>query len=483
VRRRAGRSTLAALVTALVVATALGGSAAAAAASTRPAENAPGSWDHQVAPIAAKVEKLRGLDFDHPVPVHYLADAAFRKRVGVKASKLSRADRRKVGDLQATLRALGLIDANTDIVEALDAVQDAGVAAFYDPKGKEIVVRGKGALDVEHKVTLAHELTHVLQDQHFDLRELRRAASDSKTSSSGALTALVEGDAERIQHAYLKRLSKADQTAYDAAEAKASDSVESEIASAPELVKIELGAPYIFGPAVLDLLAAHGGNRSVDTAFRQGAPSDEIYLDPSAALRDVQVAEVATPPIPTGAHRIGKPDTIGPFDLFTVLASRIDRQAALSAADGWAGDRFVAYRSEGRVCARAVIAGTTGGASALTAGLRAWAAAMPAASVEAGPGPRLVTLTSCDTGGIAAPTADRTQGAVRLLATRNAIFTSAVRSGASNALAKCVAHHVVKAPLLRSSIDRDAAPSSEMEQELGALFASTASNCRATGRT
>jgi hypothetical protein len=56
-----------------------------AGAVDRPAEGA-GTWDEQVAPIAARVAKLRKLSFDHPVPVRYLSDAAFRMRVGNRES-------------------------------------------------------------------------------------------------------------------------------------------------------------------------------------------------------------------------------------------------------------------------------------------------------------------------------------------------------------------------------------------------------------
>ena len=47
--------------------------------------------------------------------------------------------------------------------------------------------------DVDVRITLVHELTHALQDQHFDLTKL-----DEQVETSGqdfALTALVEGDA------------------------------------------------------------------------------------------------------------------------------------------------------------------------------------------------------------------------------------------------------------------------------------------------
>ena len=50
--------------------------------------------------------------------------------------------------------------------------------------------------------TLAHELTHALQDQHFDLTKLQKAAT--RSHSSGALRALVEGDARRVQLLYAR---------------------------------------------------------------------------------------------------------------------------------------------------------------------------------------------------------------------------------------------------------------------------------------
>ncbi len=231
---------------------------------TRSSTSYPAAWDPQVAPIAARVAALRGLSFDHPVPVRYLSDAEFRKRVGVDSSKLSPAAKRRIEDLSGELRALGLIDDQTDLVKSFDTVNQAGVVAFYDPEAQEVVIRGTGPLDIERKATLAHELTHVLQDQHFDLRKLRGAAADSDTASSGALTALIEGDAERIKAAYLKELPAADRTAYDAAEAKDDDSTGKAEAGAAEVVQIELDAPYIFGPDVLKVLSAHGGNGAVE---------------------------------------------------------------------------------------------------------------------------------------------------------------------------------------------------------------------------
>ena len=107
---------------------------------------------------------------------------------------------------------------------------------------------------------------------------------------------------------------------------------------------------------MLAALTAKGGNAAVDDALSRPAPSDAIYLDPTAAIEDLDVVPVRAPSLEKGARQVGEPHDLGPFDLYTLLASRIDRQVALDAADAWAGDRMVTYRQDGQVCVRATIA-------------------------------------------------------------------------------------------------------------------------------
>ncbi len=420
----------------------------------RPASKSyPATWDPQVAPIAHQVESLRGLSFDHPVPVRYVPDDKFRKGVGVDTEKLSGKARKQLDDLGATLRAFGLIDLETDLVKSFDTVNRAGVLAYYDPAAEEIVVRGVGPLDLQRKATLAHELVHVLQDQHFDLQGLRREAATSKTGSTGALTALVEGDAERIKYRYLASLPKADRDAYDAQQDKDGASVDKKVADAAEIVKIDLSAPYVFGPQVLRALTAKGGNAAVNDALRRSTPSDEIFLNPVAALTDPNPISVSTPSLVDGDHQLGKPDTLGPFDLFVVLASRLDRQRALDASDAWAGDRVVTYKSHGAVCVKATIASRTrAGASVLGDTLEAWAKTMPSARVTRDLDGERVTVVSCDAGAVRAPDAKRLEAAFRLVSGRNSLVTSLLGEHVPPAVSECVSHDLVRTPLFISTL-------------------------------
>jgi uncharacterized protein YjaZ len=83
--------------------------------------------------------------------------------------------------------------------------------------------------------TLVHELTHALQFQHFDLgkhHEELEEADDSAASS--AYTALVEGDARRIQAAWRENLSEEEQEALWESEAEQGERVKSDSGWRPQ---------------------------------------------------------------------------------------------------------------------------------------------------------------------------------------------------------------------------------------------------------
>src|SRR5262245_5888854 len=215
-RLRVGRTTLVLLVllALLGIAGMTADVAGAKAAPTTAPTTAPvpERWDRRIEPIAHVVEKLRKLDFEHPVAVEFLSDAAFEKRVAVDKGKLSASDKRSAERSQSQLRAVGLIGPDVDLLDATSSLQKSGVLASYENATKKITVKGKNVDDVATRVTLAHELTHALQDQHFDLNALQREAA--KTHSGTVLRTVVEGDAVRIEDDYVNTLSKADRSKY-----------------------------------------------------------------------------------------------------------------------------------------------------------------------------------------------------------------------------------------------------------------------------
>ena len=152
--------------------------------------SAPGDGIETLArSLQGEVEQTRGLRFREPPRVALLADAAFRQRLKDKTA--AERDEAKLRRTQHSLRALRLIPADLDLAAAADALLAAGLVGFYDPKSKELVVRGASPSSPLVRHTLVHELTHALQDQHFgiDLARFRGRTDESYVGYSG----LIEG--------------------------------------------------------------------------------------------------------------------------------------------------------------------------------------------------------------------------------------------------------------------------------------------------
>ena len=64
---------------------------------------------------------------------------------------------------------IGLLDKPIDLAETLEQTMVTQAAAYYDPRQKKFFVVMAPDNDSMLDTMSAHELTHALQDQHFDL--------------------------------------------------------------------------------------------------------------------------------------------------------------------------------------------------------------------------------------------------------------------------------------------------------------------------
>ena len=409
----------------------------------------PSHWDAQVAPIAARVETLRGLTFEHPVKVSYLSVQSFEKKLTTSPAELAK-QRKEIEQATALLRAAGLFGADVDLADAVNTTQAADTLAFYDPDTKQIYVRGTGAFTVETRVTLAHELTHVLQDQHFDLRKLDKRADASKSGSSDALRALVEGDAVRVEKLYLADQSQADKVLYARLSADGSAEAKQRTQDLPAVVDAFFSAPYIFGPEVVRVLEATDGNAAIDAALTGPTPSTRIYLDPTAA-GDAP----AIPPVPSlradekKIKMSSDDDQFDDFLLYLMLSARLEPLTALRAADAYSSGSEALYTSSGRTCFRASIAGRSTRANTyLGATLRRWTETMPDARVDTTG--ETTVFESCDPGARAATPSDaHIREAIALAAGRDALHLDdrrTARLGRAGRVRRAIAHRTSRLP-------------------------------------
>jgi hypothetical protein len=398
--RRPGRPVqppLVRVVAALVVTTLAVGIGAVAVRLRDDGVDHPDAWDPRVQDLADYVERARGLEFDHPVQVDFLTAEEYTAETTTEVAELQAEELAELERGAAQLRALGVVSGPLDLAEVLNQTTDAATLAFYSPDDERIRIRGTD-LTVGLRVTLVHELTHALQDQHFDLGELLEG-DDSDSSASVARRALGEGDAMRIEDDYVAtELSEEDQTAYDAE--SESDLEESEIAIAgiPPFIQASFAAPYALGAPFVQMLFNDGGNEAIDDAFEDPPSTEEHLFDPASFAAGEEAEDVDLDLDEDDVEIVDE----GPFgspSWFLVLGERLDPRVAFDAALGWGGDEYAVYERDDVTCIRAVFRGDTEDDEAqMGAALDEWAAALPGGQarridVDGRPG-----LDACDPG-------------------------------------------------------------------------------------
>ena len=466
------------------VVTCIVATAALSAASVIPAvgsESAAAQWDRRIQPIATQVEGLRSLQFKEAVPVEFLSEPEFRKEVSVRRT-LSKREKQDLALSERQFRAIGLIAGDVDLLSALESFRTSGTLAFYDPRAKRVTVRGT-EIDASMRVTLVHELTHALQDQHFDLVRLQRRAE--RDHSTDALRALVEGDAVRVQRLYEAKLSTPEREEYEQARAATSKSASDEISAqgVPDWITTVFQVPYVLGPPMLALVMHERDEEGVDELFDHPPASDASYLNPATVLDGAEPTRVSPPKIAAGEQVLDKPDRFGSLAFYLMLAARGDPGLALDVSDRLAGDSMVTFRSGNTTCVRAVFVGRSDSATAaLEAAIAGWAASMPGGTATSSRSTDGVTLTACDPGASAIGPPNSAAAALLVPALRGEVLAQAVAGGLPLEVARCMTTRLVRdsviAPFVaEATVDQRGAPDGDAVKALQAKAVELATAC------
>ncbi|WP_421117850.1 hypothetical protein ACE2AJ_10410 [Aquihabitans daechungensis] len=401
----------------------------------------PSEWDARVAPITTWVSKERELEFEHPVKVNFLSDKEYTARATEGGDDDSVESDQFYADQVAQLRALGFVTGDVDLAKANDTLSDSGTLAYYDPDVEQVFVRGT-ELTPALRVTLAHELTHVLQDQNFDLERLE----DLSSGQASVLRALAEGDATKVEDAYIETLDDADAKAYEEESKSSGDEATEDLdENVPPILTTIFSSPYVLGPRLVDALDASGGWDAIDEALEE-PPTEEAMFDPITYKTDAAAQKTVSIEAPEGTEPI-ESDEFGPTTWFLLLASRIDPKVALAATDGWGGDQYVVYREDDKVCLNATIEGDTPeDEKQMADALTAWAAKSPTGTAEVTNEDEAVQFHSCDPGKDAkAVGKEVTPEVLALPVTRTDIYTQAIAGDRTPKESACFANGVVDA--------------------------------------
>ena len=241
------------------------------------------------------------------------------------------------------------------------------------------MVMGVPELSPLFEVTLVHELTHALDDQHFGIH--RPELYDRNDESAMAFNALVEGDARRVELAYQATLSDDERSSLAADAAAAAPELDPEVF--PGVMTLERDFALGDGQAFVQGLVDDGGNAAVDEAFEDPPQTSEEVLEPETYLEGVPPTDVEMP-VP-GATQTGE-GVVGQIALTWLTAVETLPEGGVAE---WNGDHYVLWPEEDRICVRADVVGDVTG---LEAQLQDWAAA---AQVDVGVEDDLLSASTC----------------------------------------------------------------------------------------
>jgi hypothetical protein len=299
--------------------------------------------------IEAFVARERGLPFKTSVDVQLVTDDQLSQMLDQELEKESSS----LLESQQVLRALGLIPPTFDLTKAEKSLLDDSVVGFYDPETKKLVVRGTDITPYVRE-TLAHELTHALDDQWFNLNRPQLDNADDETGFG--FTALTEGDAVRVEKAYTASLSP-DEQAQALSEERALAAAHPEILTLPQVMQDIVQEPYTDGPVLVQAILDAGNRPRLDAAFQNPPTTSEQVIDPPKFLS----GEGAVPvPLPAADGTVLNKGALGEFMFEEILLGSLRTNDVNQAVDGWGGDMYVTWLDgSGNTCLRDTFVGDT----------------------------------------------------------------------------------------------------------------------------
>ncbi len=255
------------------------------------------------------------------------------------------------------LQAFGLLNADFDLYSFYLDLFSENIAGFYDNETKEMVVVQGSQFGGLERLTYAHEYTHALQDQNYDIRDgldYNDESCERDSERCAALNALLEGDASLAEmNWFLEHATTQDRSDIF----NFSDTFETPILdAAPAFIAEDFLFPYEEGFEFVQYLYDQGGWRAVDRAYADPPVSTEQILHPERYPDDRPVG-LDLPSLESvlgdGWEALDQ-GVMGEWYTYLILAhglderARLDEKEAAKAAEGWGTDAYLVYYNRER---------------------------------------------------------------------------------------------------------------------------------------
>jgi hypothetical protein len=250
---------------------------------------------------------------------------------------------------ELVLKKLGLAPADFHLRPFIIKLLAEQVAGYYEPKTQEFYLADWIDIDGQ-KPVMAHELTHALQDQHFNLRRFEKWPKHDSDAELAAHS-LVEGDASFLMIQYIAKTPARQLAFMKSMGTTAAESTE-QIDNAPRVLRETLLFPYYQGMAWVADIYKEGGWDSVSAAYTNLPKSTEQILHNDKYTANEAPQKVTLRDISASLGRgwkMADNDVEGEWGYYLVLDQILESpDVSKKASAGWGGDRYALFTGPGR---------------------------------------------------------------------------------------------------------------------------------------
>jgi len=304
-------------------------------------------------------------------------DTGMPKRTTVKRQLVGKADVEKYtsgrlakeeftqrfAQAELSMKKLGFLPRDFNLREFLVKSTGQEVAGYYDDETKTISLLNWVPFDKQEPI-LAHELTHALQDQNYDLRKwmqaaLKPAGKGSRYAENGdddgatARKAVVEGQAMVVYVDYLlapvgRSLADTPDLIYSMEEPAVRAVADSQMMHDAPMILRESGS-FAYNEGLIfegELLHKGGKEMAFAGAFARPPRNSHEVLQPEAYINDEKPPLVGIPDLKQllgGQYDVYDSGGIGQLDVRALLKQYGERKIADDLSSAWQGGAYLTF--------------------------------------------------------------------------------------------------------------------------------------------
>jgi len=251
---------------------------------------------------------------------------------------------------QRSAEAFGLLPKGFDLDAFMVNVLTEQVEGLYDPKMREFYIADWSPL-ADQRMVMAHELTHALEDQHFQIEAWIKAARPNEDAEL-ARDAVLEGSAMAAMVDYLMLStgrSLKDLPDFDPGMLIGDLGSTPTLQKAPPFLKDTLIFPYIGGLSFSAAILKNKGWSALPGVFERPPVSTQQILHPALYRSGKIPATVALPRLEkllgTNWSKLDE-NILGEYGWKEVLKQFLDEDRAKMLAAAWDGDRYSVFEEK-----------------------------------------------------------------------------------------------------------------------------------------